>query len=232
MEEDTHQLLNNPVWQALQTEHQPYAVGTAQVQRYPNQMLPFIACADAATADLNQLEPWTAQGERLFLVGDLAEVPANWTNVLKLDCLQMICPRVENLSLAKEIEILQLTEKDNQELVELIHYVQPGYFYKDTPLLGRYFGIRQGDKLVAVAGERMRIPGYTEISAVCTHPLFTGKGFAQKLVTYVAQLNEQEDNLPFLHVLSTNKRAINIYKKIGFIERKSITFWQLVLNSF
>jgi ribosomal protein S18 acetylase RimI-like enzyme len=225
-------LLDNPVWNALQTEHLPYTVGTRSVQRYPHQMLPFVACAHPASADLNQLEPWTAKGELLYLVGEPAKLPANWSNTVKLDCLQMICPLLKSPVADETIEILLLAPKDIPELIELIHYVQPGYFLKDTPLLGRYFGIRQGQKLVAVAGERLRIAGFTEISAVCTHPSFTGRGFAKMLVAHLVRLNLLEGTLPFLHVLSTNTRAIQVYQQLGFKERRTIPFWQLRLDGF
>lgn len=230
MDKPRYDLLDNPVWNALQTAHQAYAKGTPVIQRYPGQMLPFLGCKNPAAANLQEIEPWMLVEEKLFMVGEIAPLPPNWAVAAQLECVQMICPE-QNLVRQQGISVIQLTAAENEELTGLIQMVQPGYFFKDTALSGRYFGIRVENKLVAVAGERMRMPGFTEISAVCTHPSFSGKGFAQILVSHLVMQNYKEGTLPFLHVLRSNTRAINVYHLLGFRERRIIPFWQLVLNA-
>ena len=231
MDKHAFKLLDNPVWNALQTHHQAYATGTPLIQRYPRKMLPFLSCQNPATSKLNDIEPWLTADEQLFIVGEIPHLPSNWTLISQLECIQMVCEEQKN-PVKHDVDIARITLAENEELIQLIHMVQPGYFFKDTALSGRYFGIKVENKLVAVAGERLRMPGFTEISAVCTLPSFTGKGYAQMLVTHLIQLNLQEGTIPFLHVLRNNMRAINVYTLLGFKERIIMPFRQLELYKF
>jgi predicted GNAT family acetyltransferase len=106
--------------------------------------------------------------------------------------------------------------------------VQPGYFKSRTFELGAYFGIYENDRLVAAAGERMKMDGYTEVSAVVTHPEHTGKGYAKKLVSYTTARIFAEGRIPYLHVAQTNTAAIYLYEKLGFKTRRKISFWNFV----
>jgi ribosomal protein S18 acetylase RimI-like enzyme len=106
-------------------------------------------------------------------------------------------------------------------------YVQPGYYEPGTYQLGNYFGIRQQNKLVAIAGERMRLDGLTEISAICTDPDYAGRKYAQQLIAALCQHNLQQGLTPFLHVIETNERAIRLYEYMGFVVRRTISFWQI-----
>jgi predicted GNAT family acetyltransferase len=94
-------------------------------------------------------------------------------------------------------------------------------------MMGDYYGIRQNGELVAVTGERMRMEGLTEISAVVTHPDFTGRKYAQQLVAHVAIKNIEAGIIPFLHVAESNERAIGLYKRLGFTRRRIIDFWKI-----
>ena len=222
-----YNILDNPVWHALNTVHQKFATGTDTIKKYPSDVLQILGCGDPESANLNDIEPWITPGEKLFMVGELAPLPANWKILNKLDTTQMICSEPANLSFADPAEVVHLTNTDRVEMIELINLVQPGFFHRNTPLLGNYFGIKQQNKLVAIAGERLKITGFTEISAVVTHPSFTGKGFAQQLVSHVMNKNLNEGAVPFLHFASTNSRARKVYELLGFQERKVVPFWQL-----
>jgi len=224
------ELLDNPVWYALQTTHKPFAEGTAAVQRYPQGVLQFAGCADPATADLNEIIPWTVPGEKLIIIGVLPSLPANWTLLRELPCTQMTCENAVPTSAEKENNILVLTNADRLDMVELTNLVQPGFFYERTPDLGRYYGIRDGGKLVAVAGERTKISGWTEVSAVCTHPEYTGKGYAQRLVTHIINTNIENGIKLYLHLLTSNERARKIYDLLGFTETRTISFWEIIRN--
>jgi predicted GNAT family acetyltransferase len=104
-------------------------------------------------------------------------------------------------------------------MIELTALTKPGPFSTRTHELGTYFGIREGGKLVAMAGERLKVPGYTEVSAVCTHPEHTGKGYARVLMIEVMRGIRQRGETPFLHVRQDNERAIALYERLGFIKR-------------
>ena len=222
-----YDFLDNPVWHALDSIHHNFALGTDTIKRYPSDILQIMGCKYPETANLNDAENWVRPKEKLFIVGELTPIPSNWKILHKLECVQTIYPKPVNSSSKTPSEIVHLNENDRAEMIQLINLVQPGYFNKNTPLLGSYFGIKQDNKLVAIAGERLRMTGFTEISAVVTHPSFTGKGFAQQLVSHVANKNFNEGALPFLHFVITNERARKVYELLGFKERKIIPFWQL-----
>jgi predicted GNAT family acetyltransferase len=137
----------------------------------------------------------------------------------------MICTQQIGLTITATIE--ELSEADDEEIVTLINLVQPGYYKPGTRQMGDYFGIRQNGRLVAITGERMRMNGLTEISAVVTHPDFTGRKYAQQLVAHVANKNFAAGIIPFLHVAATNERAINIYALLGFVKRRIIDFTRI-----
>lgn len=224
---ETIPLLNNPAWYALQTTHRHLALGTADVQRYPATVLPFIAYKHGTTAALSDLEPWLAPQESVYIVGALPALPDGWEVTGRLECMQMVCRELTPVPPRYPAVIHSLSPADLPELKALIDEVQPGFFKKETPLAGQYYGIREAGKLVAVAGERLRLTGLTEVSAVCTLPAFTGKGYAQQLVAHVSSRAQERGTLPFLQVLSSNARAIGVYEMLGFKKSNDIIFWKL-----
>ena len=112
-----------------------------------------------------------------------------------------------------------LDESDADDMMALATLTKPGPFAQRTHLLGRYWGVRADGKLIAMAGERMRQPGYTEVSGVCTHPDFRGRGLGSRLCRHVQRQIQKEGNIPYLHVFSTNGAAISIYESLGFRPR-------------
>lgn len=111
-------------------------------------------------------------------------------------------------------EIFQLEAKHKNDLAKLVNLVQPGYFKKKTSELGDYYGIYNGDMLVAVAGERMKMKAYTEVSAVVTHPDHVKKGYASKLIAHVSNKIFLQNKIPYLHVAASNTAAIALYEKL------------------
>jgi GNAT superfamily N-acetyltransferase len=225
-----YQLLDNPGWHALQTTHRQFAAGTDAIQRYPADVLRIAACARPSIANLHAIEPWVSPGEKVFIVGDIPPLPENWTNYINIDCTQMVCPKLKSIAVKEQVTIQLLKGDDHEEMIALINLVQPGFFFKNTYQLGDYFGIRKDGKLVAVAGERLKMTGLTEVSAVVTHPDYTGRGYAQQLVYHVSVKNFEEGNTPFLHLLTTNERAKKVYELVGFEERRVIPFCGLQRN--
>lgn len=122
------------------------------------------------------------------------------------------------------LHIVELGEADVPEMLDLVARTRPGPFWPDTHQLGRYVGIRERGRLVAMAGERLRPPGWTEISAVCTAPEARGRGLAARLVADVAAHVAARGERPFLHVSAQNTSAITLYERLGFEVRRPVTF--------
>ena len=223
---DQHQLnqLDNPAWHALTTVQQSFAIGNDAVKRYQKNILPFAAYDHAQPDRLHELDQYFDSGETFFLIGELPDKLPDWQLLNDLPCLQMVSnapvPPVEN----SNTEISFLTATDRDALYQLVQKVQPGYFLKDTPQLGDYFGIWQQSNLVAVAGERMRMQGLSELSAICTDPAHTGKKYAQLLIEHLCNTHRAQDIIPMLHVLDTNTRAVGLYEYLGFQTRRTIHF--------
>ena len=121
-------------------------------------------------------------------------------------------------------EIVELGAKDSPDMMALTALTKPGPFNQRTHELGTYLGIRHDGKLVAMAGERLKVPGYTEVSAVCTHPEHTGHGYARILTTEVMRRIRSRGETPFLHVREDNVRAIELYERLGFSQRVLLHF--------
>ncbi|MEO6315378.1 MAG: GNAT family N-acetyltransferase [Chitinophagaceae bacterium] len=224
-------LLDNPAWAALNRTQRQFSIGTDHAKRYRRGILPFAACAGGSAGSLETLDSFTAAGESLYIMGDqLPLLPAAWKITLELPCAQLWLNK-EVASLPVDLPgmstVVRLGETDRREMYELVNQVQPGYYDIDTPLLGRYVGIRKDGKLVAMAGERMRLTGFSELSAICTLPGYTGKGYAQQLISALSHTHARSKERSFLHVAISNERAIRLYQHMGFEQRRTIIFRKL-----
>jgi predicted GNAT family acetyltransferase len=119
-------------------------------------------------------------------------------------------------------DIVTLGDEDAPEMLALAELTEPGPFLARTHTMGTFLGIRVGGRLAAMAGERMRFPGYTEVSGVCTHPEFRGRGFARRLSATVAAGIEARGDRPFLHAWKSNHSAISLYEGLGFKVRTEV----------
>jgi predicted GNAT family acetyltransferase len=147
-------------------------------------------------------------------------LPEGWTVVRKVDSAQMVWNTQTPPPVAHSFEELNFSHVD--EMLALVELTEPGPFLKRTPELGSYLGIREAGKLVAMAGERLKLYGYTEISAVCTHPDYRGRGYASSLVSILIQRITKRNEIPFLHVRTENVDAIRVYEKLGFKTRRNM----------
>ena len=137
----------------------------------------------------------------------------------------MICPaRVAELDGPAMIELFDVHRADVLALTALVY---PHYFRPHTMALGRYFGIYQDDRLAAMIGERMGMDGHQEISAVCTHSDFNGRGYARRLLAWLSNDNLERGRTPFLHVSQDNHRAKRLYEQNGYRARCEMPFWSL-----
>lgn len=214
--------LDNPVWYSLTETHQRFAIVYDEVKFYQPAYCPFGGFTNLARTG-NALQQYAKLAGNFFVVGDRPDVPTGLIMHNELVCRQMVLDTIPTIEIQDEIIELPPTQYD--KLFNLVNLVQPGYFRKQTPLLGAYFGIYKDGKLVAATGERMQMHGYTEISAVVTHPDYTGKGYAKQLVARTAKKIFGENKIPYLHVADTNASAISLYEKLGFVTRRKISFW-------
>ncbi|AXY73958.1 GNAT family N-acetyltransferase [Paraflavitalea soli] len=226
MSHDPFASLDNPAWWALNGVQQGFSTGTPAVKRYQRGILPFAAYQYGTTENITALDDWLEPGEVFFLIGELPALPAHWTLLNELPCAQMV-NQSRVTAPEGEVTIAHLNATHKMDMYDLIQQVQPGYYEPGTHQLGNYYGIWQEEKLVAIAGERMRLEELTEISAICTHPAYTGRKYAQHLIAHLCNTNLDKGIIPFLHVLETNARAIGLYEYMGFTKRRTISFWKL-----
>jgi ribosomal protein S18 acetylase RimI-like enzyme len=216
-------LLDNPVWNALSTTHASLAEGDADAKRYLVDVSPLAATRDQSLECYQSLAELLGPGGQAALsLVTVPEFPPGWTIVRSAPNLQMVLtgtvpPQTkhsfDDLSILQIDEMLALTELNNMRR-----------FRKRAPELGSYIGIHESGHLAAMAGEGFRFPGYTEISAVCTHPDYRGHGYASSLVSALVQKITGRGETPFLHVRTDNAGAIRVYEKLGFKTRRDITF--------
>lgn len=150
-----------------------------------------------------------------------AAVPPGAAVAQRALCHQMIAEHLTPGDSA--FEIVKLTEADAPEMLALATLTKPGPFFVRTHRLGDFVGVKQGGRLAAMAGERLRLPGYTEVSAVCTHPDFRGRGYAAGLMSVVTQAIVARGEIPFLHVYDRNESAIRLYENLGWRRRRAVT---------
>ncbi len=199
------------MWAALTGPQACFAEASGDAARYSSDISPFCAVADpddpAAWADLAKLT------DQALLTGPSLKPPPGWVTVRTMAGVQMAG---HGMTGVEDPEAVVLTGTDVPEILDLVERSQPGPFAKRTHELGRYLGIRHEGRLVAMAGERLRLPGWTEVSAVCTDPAFRGRGLGARLTLAVAAGILGRGDLPFLHVQDTNTAAIRLYERLGF----------------
>jgi predicted GNAT family acetyltransferase len=217
--------LDRPVWSTLTTRHADAAVGDSRALRFAPEINMLGASADASREALTALAALVPPGGMLGTVEkDEMPVPPG-TEVRRRALLaQMVLDR---LSGGGGIDFLDLGEADAPEMLALATLTEPGPFYARTHSLGDFIGLRVDGRLVAMAGERMKLPGFAEVSAVCTHPDFRGRGHAGALMRVVIGRILARGETPFLHSYATNAGAIALYESLGFRTRAEVVFTTL-----
>lgn len=214
--------LNNPIWSALNSRHAHFAAGTGLAKRYPAQVTAFTGIADHSEAAINDLNQISAAGDVIWLVQNQTapELPG-WTFSRTFMVDQMVCDRpVEEP--ASDAPIIDLTAADVPEMLTLVEQTHPGPFFPRTIEMGHYIGIRHEGQLIAMAGERMYLDGFHEISAICTAPGHQGKGYARLLTSKLVNENWQRGDVPFLHVFAANAAAVHLYESLNFRKREEM----------
>jgi ribosomal protein S18 acetylase RimI-like enzyme len=216
-----HQL-DNPVRSSLLGPHAHFARRHGQVARYPAEVSPFFALPDEpGSAAWRDAAVLAGPGALVPLAGVSGPPPAGWDVVMELAGLQLVD---EGMAAEADDEAVRLGQADVPEILDLIRRTRPGPFRRRTIELGAYLGIRRDGRLVAMAGERLHPPGWTEISAVCTDQAWRGRGLATRLTRAVAAGIRARDETPFLHAAADNASAIALYESLGFRLRRPMLF--------
>lgn len=220
----SYKKLDNPVWHSLSENHRGFSVDYTDIKFYHPDYCPF-GGFETGKSVANHINDYATLVDNFFIIGDKPELSTQLALKKELVCLQMII--ANKIDVAIKEHIVALTAEHRDALFQLVNLVQPGYFKKKTALLGNYFGIYKNDELVAVAGERMKMNDFIEVSAIVTHPLHTGQGYARQLIAHTVNNIFNQHIKPYLHVLEDNAGAITIYKKLGFTTRRKISFWNI-----
>ncbi|HEX3637462.1 MAG TPA: GNAT family N-acetyltransferase [Paraburkholderia sp.] len=208
--------LDRPIWAALTTKQAHLGQGDALARRYHPDVAPFAALASETPAAYRTLRQLLRPHEQVVLqsaepLGPVDGLQATYLGVIH----QMIAPHREAGG-TDDPGVIRLGNAEANEMLDLVQKTKPGPFGKRTCEMGNYIGIRDGGRLIAMAGERMRVDGYVEISAVCVDEDYRGKGLAGRLVKALRREIEQRGETPFLHVFSDNISAIRLYERLGF----------------
>jgi predicted GNAT family acetyltransferase len=219
--------LDNVIWKALTTRQSEFAETFNQARRFPREINGLTALQEPDAEGYASLSELVGKGGTALLsLAKPYDLQPGWELILAFPGLQMVCEDREawDDSNAAAFALEELGKDDSPAMVELATLTKPGPFGTRSHELGFYAGIRCQGKLVAMAGERLKVPGFTEVSAVCTHPEHTGKGYAQSLMIEVMRRIRERGEVPFLHVRQENTRAVGIYEKLGFRTRKVVHF--------
>jgi predicted GNAT family acetyltransferase len=213
--------LDRPVWASL-TNAPHLAEGGDLAKRFRRDVNLFASARDDSVASLAALRGLVLEGESVFVLQVPAiRVPKGLVAVREAQGVQMLSTR-PIASQDGSHTIVELGDADAPEMVALAQLTEPGPFLPRTHTMGRFIGNRINDRLAAMAGERMRFPGFTEVSGVCTHPDFRGQGLARRLSSVVANAIQQRGEQPFLHAWTSNRAAIALYERLGFEFRTAV----------
>jgi ribosomal protein S18 acetylase RimI-like enzyme len=204
--------LDNPVHASLTGPHAHLAQRRGNALRYPADMSPFMALPDQA-GDADWADIAVLADGQITLSGLQGEPPAGWEVMNRIPLLQFVD---DGIAAAPDEEAVLLGPSDVPEMLALAEATKPGPFLPRTIDMGTYLGIRRDGRLIAMAGERMHPPGFTEISGVCTDPESRGQRLGTRLLLAVAAGIRERGETPFLHVLASNTGAVRLYEHLGF----------------
>ncbi len=209
------QPLDNIIWTALTTRQSHFAMGDDKVKRFAPEVAPFSGFENSVV-DHDALAALLGNGVTALFLNEPWQPRKGWEVLAGAPLIRMVCDNGSPEAKESTTEIVKLGAENSAEMIGLTTLARPGPFTSRTHEMGDYFGIYQDGKLVALAGERMKVPGYTEVSAVCTHPDYTGRGYAAAVMMKVMQGIVARGETPFLHSRADNDRAVALYNRLGF----------------
>ncbi|QGW26723.1 GNAT family N-acetyltransferase [Phnomibacter ginsenosidimutans] len=215
--------LANPVWHALGTVQQHLNAGSQQLRFFAPDVAPFAGMENWDAAALHHFEINIPTQRRMYLMQETPVIiPPSLQVHFTVPLYQMIC--VEFQPAFQEHALEPLTEVHIPQMLELTALTKPGPFVAQTIQFGGYVGVFDGDQLIAMGGERLKVPGYTEVSAICTHPEYRGRQLARHILSHVSQQIIHRGEVPFLHSLTTNEPALKVYQQLGYRLNRNIFF--------
>jgi ribosomal protein S18 acetylase RimI-like enzyme len=215
-------LLDNIMWNCLSGPHARYSIGTDSTRRYARGFSPIVACADPDRPDFTVLETLVDSGESFYIDLWTGTAPAGWALDREARMLKMVWQGAAPLEDAAP-DAVRLLAEHSAAALELAKLTNPGPFGIRTPELGEYFGYFHDGRLIAMAGERLCAGDLQEISGVCTHPDYLGRGCASRLTLKLIHRQLRRGKTPFLHVVSHNDGARSLSEKLGFrIHRETV----------
>lgn len=215
-------LLDNPIFNALNSAHSIYAKGTANVKYYQEEVAVFAGLKTNSPADFEELYALATDANTFVVFSPVAlTIPANWKLLTHIDMFQFVYDSKE-IPAGADGDFTDLDNEYVPEMMALVELTQPGPFRERTIELSNYTGVIDEGKLVAMAGHRFNPTPYIEVSAVCTHPDHLGKGYAYMLIREQIKRILDKGEIPFLHVRNDNTGAIKLYEKLGFYIRSEM----------
>jgi ribosomal protein S18 acetylase RimI-like enzyme len=222
---DAH-VLDDMVWHALTGPQADLAAtaGDGLAHRYRDDIAPFCGVEHldergwAALAEL--VGP---RGTAVFLRGEVEPTPTGWHELLREPATQYVAGELTEPPAKASREVVELTASDSPDMVALAAATEPGPFGPNSHLTGRWFGIRREGRLVAMAGERIRVEGYGEVSGVCVDPAVRGEGLGGVVTLAAAHGIQERGDRAMLHVRDGNDGAHRLYRRIGFEVRRAVT---------
>jgi ribosomal protein S18 acetylase RimI-like enzyme len=216
--------LDDVIWRSLSTIQEGFAESAGRACRYPSAVAPFAATVDLDPRSFQSLMSLMGSEDDRVALFTLTEIePPGPFSVLRREIVdQMVLSEADACGRPSRVAFEALGKADVPQMLALTTATQPGPFGPRTVELGDYYGVRAGGELVAMAGERMRLNGFTEISGVCVDAAHRGKGLAADLVRFLAASIHRRSETPFLHVFCSNHQAISLYRKLGFVRRRQL----------
>jgi ribosomal protein S18 acetylase RimI-like enzyme len=207
--------LDNIFWHTLGGRHADIAIGAADARRYAPGFSPIAGFADAQRPNFAALAGFAERGEKLYCSDWNGAAPEGWRIEFESTMYRMVwdadVPADDG-----DLRAVPLTDEHRDQAIELAALTRPGPFGPKTIEMGEYFGCFEESRLIAMAGERMQAEGLREVSGVCTHPDFQGRGLGRRLVNALVRRQLQRGDAPFLHVMRSNESAHALYQRIGF----------------
>jgi ribosomal protein S18 acetylase RimI-like enzyme len=222
------ELLNNPVYHALCSGDAHLGFGEGEVKYFHEAVSPFAGFPEGYDKGFDDLFDFLLAGRRiLYATRQFIEEPQGWRLAHEVEGLQFVFDANQPKDFDNGIRLLPLNIAHVNEMVQLATLTKPGPFGSRTIEFGHYYGVFEDNRLVAMAGQRLHPLKYTEVSAVCTHPDYLGRGYAAALIVHQLNLICAQGQVPFLHVRADNERAISLYERLGFVRNGPMNFYFL-----
>jgi ribosomal protein S18 acetylase RimI-like enzyme len=233
-------ILDNPAYNAMISGNRSLSLGTETARYFPLEVSPFVGLADFSRERFAELAAVLPAGRPFALAtpGKI-EIPPGWDVKVYGPGLQMMGDKVKvagegggvSGKAGSDLEFVPLRAEHVSQMVALAQLTNPGPFGKRTIEFGNFVGVFDGDRLMGMSGHRMHPTPYLEISGVCVHPEYTGKGLGAALTLYQVRRIREMGDIPMLHVWAHNTRAIGVYEALGFVTRREIHFGFLQLGA-